>query len=97
MCCVQFPGDQPEYPIIERIYYVQFMFPADTSAHSSHLHNMTQDDFEDLATIPDAEHHELASDVVSTRPGLGYGEVAVNHGLASDVVSLGIMTCSRMW
>ena len=65
LCWIQYPEEQPEYPVIERNYYVQFMFPADTSAHSSHLHNITQDDFEELGTIPDAEHHDLASDVVN--------------------------------
>ncbi|XP_070205078.1 leucine-rich repeat-containing protein 43-like isoform X2 [Littorina saxatilis] len=59
---VKFPDEQPEYPIIERNYYVQFMFPADLSAHASHLHNMTHDDF-DLVTVTDAEHHDGISDM----------------------------------
>ena len=103
LCWIQYPEEQPEYPVIERNYYVQFMFPADTSAHSSHLHNITQDDFEELGTIPDAEHHDLASDVVScwgimtlpqmwwvvraSWPCLRCGEFLGHWELASDVVS----------
>ncbi|XP_076452547.1 leucine-rich repeat-containing protein 43-like isoform X2 [Babylonia areolata] len=63
------PEDQPEYPVVERNYYVRFMFPADLSGHSSRLNTLGHgEDFEDLPTLPDAEeHHDMASDVQSAR------------------------------
>ncbi|KAL8583032.1 hypothetical protein ACOMHN_051196 [Nucella lapillus] len=71
---IKHPEDQPEYPIIERNYYVQFLFPADLSAHGGRLHPLGQDDLQDLATsptptpLPDAEPQETASsDMQSAR------------------------------
>lgn len=60
------PEEHPEFPIVERLYYIQFMFPAEQTTRVSRLH-MTQEDLEELGTIPDAEPHELASDVQSAR------------------------------
>ncbi|KAK7475045.1 hypothetical protein BaRGS_00033726 [Batillaria attramentaria] len=71
------PDDQPEFPIVERLYFIKFMFPAEQTAHSNRL-NMTQEDLEELGTIPDAEHHDLASDLQSARFG-GSQQSSVSH------------------
>ncbi|KAL3856249.1 hypothetical protein ACJMK2_011024 [Sinanodonta woodiana] len=44
------PEDLPEFPIIERKYFVQFMFPEDTSSKAE-VFQLTQDDFGRLSSM----------------------------------------------
>ena len=43
----QYPEDQPEFPVIERKYFVQFMFLEDTSTRMDGLH-LHDGDFLDM-------------------------------------------------
>lgn len=72
------PDEHPEFPIIERLYFVQFMFPAEQSAQCSPLHNIMHGDLEELGTTPDAEQQELASDMQSSRFG-GSQQSGLSH------------------
>lgn len=58
----QNPDDQPEFPVIERLYFVQFMFPAEHSNQASIFH-ILHDDLEDIRTV--SEHHDSALETVS--------------------------------
>ncbi|KAK3083802.1 hypothetical protein FSP39_003399 [Pinctada imbricata] len=57
------PEEQPEYPKIERNYYVQFMFLQDTSPKPEVLH-ITQDDFSGMSR-PSTEASHATSDKAS--------------------------------
>lgn len=59
---VKFADDQPEYPIIERTYYIKFMFLADRGDLSSCMYNLMLDGLDGGGTILDAELPDAASD-----------------------------------
>ena len=56
---LQNPEDQPEFPVIERKYFVQFMFLADTSTTiKTDGHELGEDELAELAVL-DTERTEL--------------------------------------
>ncbi|XP_025090647.1 leucine-rich repeat-containing protein 43-like isoform X2 [Pomacea canaliculata] len=70
---VKNPDDQPEFPVIERLYFVQFMFPAEHSNQASIFH-ILHDDLEDIRTV--SEHHDSA---LETSAIMGYSQTSEAH------------------
>ena len=58
------PEDQPEFPKIERKYFVQFMFPQDVS-QKAEIFQITDNDFDALSPMLMSERSQLTPQPVS--------------------------------
>ncbi|XP_056009170.1 leucine-rich repeat-containing protein 43-like isoform X8 [Ostrea edulis] len=61
------PEEQPEFPKVERKYFVQFMFPQDVS-QKAEIFQITDDDFAGLSPLPVSERSQFTQQQTSPIP-----------------------------